>query len=254
MKTGSKDLSIQSSISQINEKSLDPEVGDNTSLIPGKPDISIDELGLPIALRKNARSCTTHLLTNFVSYNNLSLSFYAFVTQMSGVVISNNVHEALKILEWKEAIFEEMKALEKNTTWEPVYLPKGKIVVGCKWVFNVKYGSDGSLEMYKARLVAKGFTHTYGIDYSETFSPVAKLDTVQVLLSVAVNLDWPSYQLDVKNAFLDGDLEDEVCMESPPGFTEKFGAKVCRLKKYLYGLKQSRRTWFERFTTFIRRQ
>lgn len=233
---------------------MDPEVGDNTSIIPGKPDISIDELDLPIALRKNAISCTTHLLSNFVSYNNLSPSFCAFVTQTSGVVISNNVHEALKVLEWKEAIFEEMKALEKNTTWEPVYLPKGKTVVGCKWVFNVKYSSNGSLERYKARLVAKGFTQMYGIDYSETLSPVAKLDTVQVLLFVAANLDWPLFQLDVKNAFLDGDLEDEVYMEPPPGFTEKFGGKVCRFKKSLYGLKQLPRTWFERFTTFIRRK
>lgn len=111
-------------------QSLNPEVGDNTSIIPGKPDISIDELDLPIALRKNARSCTKHLLSNFVSYNNLSPSLYAFVTQLSGVVIPNNVHEALKVLQWKEAIFEEMKALEKNTTWEPVYLPN----FNCPWL------------------------------------------------------------------------------------------------------------------------
>eukprot|EP00261_Vitis_vinifera_P037727 XP_019078970.1 PREDICTED: uncharacterized protein LOC109123500 [Vitis vinifera] len=97
--------------------------------------------------------------------------------------------EALQVPEWKKAIFEEMRALEKNHTWEVMGLPKGKTTVGCKWVFTVKYNSNGSLERYKARLVAKGFTQTYGIDYLETFAPIAKLNTVRVLLSIAANLD-----------------------------------------------------------------
>lgn len=124
-----------------------------------------------------------------------------------------------------------MRTLEKNATWEKVDLPQGKTIVGSKWAFAVKYNLDGSWERYKAQLVAKGFTHTYGIDYSETFSPVAKLNTVRVLLLVSVNIDWPLHQLDVKNAFLNGDLADEVYMEAPPSFTEKFGSKVCKLKK-----------------------
>ena len=102
--------------------------------------------------------------------------------------------------------------------------------------------------------MATGYTQTYGIDYQETSAPVAKLNTVRVLLSLASNLDWPLFQLDVKNAFLNGDLEEEVNMDLPPGFEtlDKKGM-VCRLRKSLYGLKQSPRAWFDRFTSTIRR-
>ena len=131
-----------------------------------------------------------------------------------------------------------MNALEKNHTWKVVNLPKGKSTVGYKWVFTVKYNSDGSLKRYKALLVAKEFTQTYGIDYSETFAPVAKLNIGRVLLSIATNLNWPLQQLDVKNAFLNGDLKEEAYMDPPPGFSEKFRSNVCKLQKSLYGLKQ----------------
>ena len=146
-----------------------------------------------------------------------------------------------------------MRALEKNGTWEEITLPKGKHVVGCKWIFTVKYNAEGQVERYKARLVARGFTQTYGLDYEETFAPVAKLNTVRVLLSLAVNLDWPLLQFDVKNAFLNGELEEEVFMQLPPGF-DNSGGKVCRLKKAIYGLKQSPRAWFGRFTKAMKDQ
>ena len=122
----------------------------------------------------------------------------------------------------EKTIEEEMRALEKNQTWEVTDLPKGKKTVGCEWVFTIKYNSNGTLERYKARLVAKGFTQTFGIDYLETFAPMTKLNTVRVLLSLVVNLDWPLQQLDVKNASLNGDLEEEVCMDSPLGFEGRF--------------------------------
>jgi len=99
------------------------------------------------------------------------------------------IDEALAVPEWKNVVLEEMRALEKNNTWSLVELPQDKKVVGCKWVFTVKVKPDGSVERYKARLVAKGFTQTYGIDYTETFAPVAKLNTVRVLLSLAANMD-----------------------------------------------------------------
>ena len=111
-----------------------------------------------------------------------------------------------------------MVALENNQTWELVKLPKGKQLVGCKWVFTVKYKSNGSLERYKVRLVVKGHTQMYGLDYLETFALVAKMNTVRILLSLAVMCDWPLYQFDVKNAFLHGDLEEEIYVEVSLGF------------------------------------
>jgi len=101
--------------------------------------------------------------------------------------------------------------------------------------------------------VDKGYTQTYGVDYSETFSPVAKLDTIRVLFSIAASKDWPLHQFDVKNAFLHGTIEEEVYMEAPPGFSENFEpGEGCRLKKALYGLKQSPRAWFGIFTKVMK--
>lgn len=165
------------------------------------------------------------------------------------------MQEALAQPEWKAAVTEELYALEKNHTWDYTILPTRKKLVGCKWVFAVKHNADGSINRFSARLVAKGFTQSYGIDDEETFTLVAKLNSVRVLLSLAANLYWPLHQLDIKNAFLNGDLKEVVYMEIPPRIDtqESFG-KVCRLKKSLYGLKQSRRTWFERLTRVVKKQ
>lgn len=106
----------------------------------------------------------------------------------------------------------------------------------------MKQNPKGEVDRYKARLVAKGYSQTYGIDYDETFAPSAKMGTVRTLISCAVNFGWPLHQMDVKNAFLHGDLHEEVYMEIPPGFANsQTVGKVCRLKKSLYGLKQSPR-------------
>ena len=111
-------------------------------------------------------------------------------------------------------------------------------MVGCKWVFKIKTRSDGSIERYKARLVAKGFTQEYGIDYEETFAPVARLLSVRTLLAVATSRQWKLFQMDVKNVFLNGDLSEEVYMQPPPGLSHP-PDKVCQLRRALYGLKQA---------------
>ena len=128
-----------------------------------------------------------------------------------------------------------------------------KVMWGCKWVFNIKYRSDGNIERYKAHLVAKGFTQTLSVDYTETFMPTEKLNTIRILLSLAINLDWPINQLDVKNAFLNGTLEEEVYMDLPPCFEKGDRRKTRKLKKSLYVLKQLPQAWFERLTKSIKR-
>ena len=102
---------------------------------------------------------------------------------------------------------EEISALNKNETWEKCDLPKGKKTVGCRWIYTIKFLADCTVERYKVRLVAQDYTQTYGVDYFETFSPVAKIDTIRVLFSIAANKDCTLHQFDVKNAFLHGNLK-----------------------------------------------
>ena len=133
---------------------------------------------------------------------------------------------------------EQLDALSKNHTWDLVTLPPGKSMISCKWIYKIKTRSDGSIERYKAHLVAKGFTQEYGIDYKETFAPVARISSVRTLLAVAAARKWDLFQMDVKNAFLNEDLNEEVYMQPPPGLSIDSN-KVCYLRRAPYGLKQA---------------
>ena len=140
---------------------------------------------------------------------------------------------------------EEITALKDNQTWDLVPKPRDVKPISCKWVYKIKTRPDGSIEQYKARLVARGFSQQYGLDYDETFSPVAKLTTVRVLLALATCKDWRLWQMDVKNAFLHGELDREIFMVQPQGFESGAHPEyVCKLRNALYWLKQALRAWY----------
>ncbi|WZY94101.1 hypothetical protein YC2023_066430 [Brassica napus] len=176
----------------------------------------------------------------------------AFMVNLDENHIPRSYEEAMEDEEWKESVGAEAGAMIKNDTWYESELPKGKKAVSSRWIFTVKYKADGSIERKKTRLVARGFTQTYGEDYIDTFAPVAKLHTIRIVLSVATNLGWDLWQMDVKNAFLQGELEDEVYMLPPPGLEGMVKpGNVLRLKKAIYGLKQSPRAWYHKLSTTL---
>jgi hypothetical protein len=148
---------------------------------------------------------------------------------------------------WQNAMQTELQALKENHTWDIVPCPPTIKPIGSKWVFSVKLRSDGSLDRYKVHLVALGYKQEYGVDYEETFAPVAKMTTVRTILAIAASQSWPLHQMDVKNAFLHGDLQEEIYMKLPSGMTTSFPYDVCKLRRSLYGLKQAPRAWFEKF-------
>lgn len=153
--------------------------------------------------------------------------------------------EAVKSLHWRVAMDSEIESIEKNKTWSLVDLPAGVKKVGVKWVYRTKYDEKGELEKYKARLVAKGYLQKHGIDYEEVYAPVARMETVRTVVALAAQRNWKVLQLDVKSAFLHGELIEDVYVEQPKGYeVEGSENKVYKLHKALYGLKQAPRAWF----------
>jgi hypothetical protein len=154
--------------------------------------------------------------------------------------------------EWIEACDSEYNSLMKNKTWELTELPPDRQPITCKWIFKIKHKADGSIERYKARLVVRGFSQKEGVDFNETFAPVIRFESVRVLLAIATEFNLEIDQCDVKTAFLNGDLTEEIYMEQPEGYEVKGKEHlVCRLKKSLYGLKQAPRCWNNSIHEFL---
>ena len=162
------------------------------------------------------------------------------------------VEDALKDSDWVTAMQEELNEFERNKVWQLVPRPKNRSVVGTKWVFRNKTDSDGVVIRNKARLVAKGYSQQEGIDYDETFAHVARLESIRMFLVYAAHKKFKVFQMDVKSAFLNGELDEEVFVEQPPGFVDpRFPNHVYRLDKALYGLKQAPRAWYETLAQFL---
>jgi hypothetical protein len=166
--------------------------------------------------------------------------FSGYVAQMSHIidVEPSSYEEAAGQSVWRDAMMEEYQSIMKNDVWDVVLRPKGKSVVTSKWIYNIKHAPNGSVEKYKARFVARGFSQEEGIDYGETFAPVARYTLIRIIISLASVMGWKLHQMDMKTAFLNGVIEEEVYIEQPEGFVvHGLDSHVCHLKKALYGLK-----------------
>lgn len=188
------------------------------------------------------------------------------MSSLTYVADPKSFQQAIKYQHWVDAMNLELKALEDNNTWDITTLPPRKKSIGCKLLYKMKFKADGIIERFKARLVVLGCKQVYGVDYEQTFAPVAKMETIRALLAVAAVNDWIVVQMDVMNAFLHRDLDDTVYMRMPLGYTHA-GCRiemlegeyvstsnttiVYRLRKSLYGLKQTPRLWFSKLSTTL---
>ena len=162
------------------------------------------------------------------------------------------VEKALQDENWVESMHEELNQFVKNDVWELALRPKNVHVIGTKWIFKNKTDEDGEIIRNKSRLVAQGYTQVGGVDFDESFTHVARLESIRILMSIACTMNFKLYQMDIKCAFLNGYLNEEVFVEQPKGFEDPhFPGHVLRLKKALYGLKQAPRAWYDRLTHYL---
>lgn len=183
-----------------------------------------------------------------VDYAGYALNAMDFVDNLPTTVVEAKKRDDWS--KWEAAMPDEMDSQSRNGTWRLTKLPPGRTAVTNRWVFQIKRGLNGEPDRYKARLVARGFSQKFGFDYSETYLPVAKLDTLRMVLALANHNKMVVHQMDVSTAFLNGKLDEEIYMVLPEGF-DRGGGRVCRLEKSLYGLKQAAKTWNDRFDGFI---
>ena len=204
----------------------------------------------PAPLRRSQRERRPAITDDYVVY--LQESNFDIGIRKDPVSFSQAMESDEYSSKWMEAMNEELKSMAHNGVWDLIELPNSCKPVVCKWVFKTKRDAKGNIERFKARLVAKGFTQKEGIDYKDTFSPVSKKDSLRIIMTRVAHFDLELHQMDVKTAFLNGNLDEDIYMEQPEGFTKKGNEHlVCKLKKSIYGLKQASRQWYIKFNNTI---
>ncbi|XP_070048981.1 uncharacterized mitochondrial protein AtMg00820-like [Nicotiana tomentosiformis] len=177
-----------------------------------------------------------------------SLAFLTFLSQIE----PKNIKKALKDADWITAMQDELHQFERNSMWHLVPRPADRTVIGTRWVFINKLDEFGNTTRNKARLVVQGYNQEEGIDYDETFSPVARMEDIKILIAFASHMEFKLFQMDVKSAFLNGFLKEEVCVKQPSSFEcHEHPEHIFKLDKALYGLKQAPRAWYERLSKFL---
>lgn len=204
-------------------------------------------------LPRTSSGITPYPITSYVSDHVFSDSHRAFMAAIVTGEVPRSYKEAAQHKVWRDAISKEVDAFEVTNTWDVTDLPPGRKALGNMWLFSNKYDADGNHLLSKARLVVLGNNQIEGDDFNETFAPVAKLTTVRFILKVAATKNWLVHQMDVSNAFLHGDLDEEIYMKLPQGYKTSDPNKVCRLKKSLYGLRQAPRCWYAKLTNALLR-
>ncbi|PKU78594.1 Retrovirus-related Pol polyprotein from transposon TNT 1-94 [Dendrobium catenatum] len=242
--------SISHSLDQIN-----PRPTQSTCSVSVQPTLDTTNTHIaapPSCLPTSSRAHSHPMQTRAKSGIHRPKQIFDLLATTSTQVTPTTYAQASKIPQWQSAMEEEFSALQRQGTWILVPPPDKDPVLGSKWTFKTKLLPNGKIDRYKARLVAQGFNQTLGVNYTETFSPVAKMPTIRLLLTVALHRQWSILQLDISNAFLHGDLRDTVYMRQPEGFTNKQHPHyVCQLQRSLYGLKQAPRQWFHKLTSLL---
>ncbi|GJS10755.1 retrovirus-related pol polyprotein from transposon TNT 1-94 [Tanacetum coccineum] len=236
------DLDEEEAIKVTEKKNLENDIVDET--------LEIDEI-------VNIKESRNHPLENVIgNLNQRTLrsqaqnqsNFFCFISTIE----PKNVNEALTDDSWIVAMQEELNQFIANDVWELVPQPRNMTIIGTKWVFRNKLDENGIVSRNKARLVAQGYNQQEGIDYDETYAPVARLESIRILLAYACALDFKLFQMDVKSAFLNGFINEEVYVAQPPGFIDfEKPDHVYKLKKALYGLKQAPKAWYDRLKAFL---